>query len=219
MVMSRRTVLVAFVAMAPASAVASPCCGPISADGVRLREFLDNSGVDHLWLCDCAVDWKTGETIADYGSASANLHTHCSAFAASAAMRLGVYILRRREHTVSLLANAQMAWLSAPDGVAHGWQPVADVTTAQTRANQGDLVVASFQNPLPVEAGHIAIVRPSAISAERLLEDGPYVTQAGARNHISVALKYGFAGHKGAWLPGGGGAVRFFAHSVDWTAV
>ena len=104
--MSRRTVLVAFVAMAPASAVASPCCGPISADGVRLREFLDNSGVDHLWLRDYAVDWKTGETIAAYGSSSANPHTHCSAFAASAAMRLGVYILRPPEHTVSLLANA-----------------------------------------------------------------------------------------------------------------
>ena len=183
-----------FMAMAPVSGVASPCCGPISASGLRLREWLDNSGVDHLWLPEFAVNWQTGEKIASYGyDPHGQEHTHCSAFVASAAMHLGVYILRPPEHSQDLLANAQVGWLSSPDGAAHGWQQVPDVTVAQTRANQGDLVVGSFQNPSPSEPGHIAIVRPSNISDDRLSEDGPYVTQAGGHNHISVALKHGFA--------------------------
>jgi hypothetical protein len=80
------------------------------------------------------------------------------------------------------------------------------------------LVLAAVENPNPNQPGHIAIVRPSDIDAETLLADGPLVTQAGAENALSVPLAEGFSHHKGAWIPGGGGDVRFFAHTIDWDA-
>ena len=59
---SRRTV-VAMIAAVPARAIASACCGPITAAGGRLAAFLDSTGVDHLWLHGFRVNWETGEAI------------------------------------------------------------------------------------------------------------------------------------------------------------
>ncbi len=213
MTLSRRT-LIAVIAALPARAVASSCCGPITADGARLAAFLDGTGVDHLWLPHFKVNWQTGATIAAWNDGRP--HTHCSAFVASAAMRLGIYVLRPPEHGPTLLANAQMGWLRSPAAVAGGWQPLPDVTTAQTRANLGDLVLAAFENPDPQKPGHIAIVRPGDIDTAALLADGPFVIQAGGHNALSVPLARGFANHKGAWV---GGWVRFFAHAVGWASL
>ena len=91
-----------------------------------------------------------------------------------------------------------------------------NVTTAQTRANLGDLVLAAFENPDPQKPGHIAIVRPGDIDTAALLADGPFVIQAGGHNALSVPLARGFANHKGAWV---GGWVRFFAHAVGWASL
>lgn len=201
----------------PARLLASPCCGPITAAGLRLAAFLDGTGVDHLWMRGFRVNWQTGVPISAWDDRRP--HTHCSAFAASAAMRLGIYVLRPPQHSAILLSSAQMGWLRSPEAGVMGWQPLPDVTSAQTRANLGELVLAAFENPDPDEPGHIAIVRPSEIDAATLLANGPFVTQAGGHNALSVPLARGFASHQGAWVAGGSGAVRFFAHPVNWAAL
>ena len=216
--MNRRLFL-ALVAALPAVAYGeSPCCGPVTEDGERLLRFLDGSGVDHLWLPGFRVNWQTGAAIKAW-PANSGAHTHCSAFAGSAAMRLGVYLLRPPDHPQTLLANAQLLWLSSAEAVAGGWHPLADASAAQTQANLGALVMAVFENPNPRKAGHIAIVRPGIITASQLAQTGPMVTQAGGHNALSVPLAHGFNNHPGAWIPGGNGGVRFFAHEVNWTQV
>jgi hypothetical protein len=42
----------------------SSCCGAITVDGERLLRFLDDSGVDHLWLAGFRVNWQTGVAVA-----------------------------------------------------------------------------------------------------------------------------------------------------------
>ncbi|HLY54845.1 MAG TPA: hypothetical protein VKS60_04775 [Stellaceae bacterium] len=202
----------------PAANAAEPCCGPVSPAGSRLIGFLDATGVDHLWLSGTQVDWRTGVPTAGWID-GASQHTHCSAFVASAAMRLGVYVLRPPDHRQKLLANAQMRWLGGDDAATKGWRRLPDVQTAQARANAGDLVLAAVENPDPGKPGHIAIVRPSDIETEALLARGPFVTQAGFTNTLNISLARGFGNHPGAWVPGGGGSVGFFGHTIDWTTV
>jgi hypothetical protein len=214
--LSRRAVIAMTLATS-ARAVASPCCGPVGAAGARLAAFLDSTGVDHLWLPGFRVNWETGAPIATWDDG--RRHTHCSAFVASAAMRLGIYILRPPQHSAVLLANAQMRWLRTAEAASMGWQPLRDVISAQARANLGDLVLAVFENPDRNEPGHIAIVRPDEIDAETLLRNGPFVTQAGGHNALSEPLASGFRNHPGAWVAGGSGSVRFFAHAVNRTVL
>ena len=109
----RRLTLGLVVALGLAgSAHAAPCCGPITPAGERLAQFLDDTGVDHLWQAGQRVNWETGEPI----QVGKQTSTHCSAFAAAVAERLGVYILRPPQHPQDLLANAQMGWLRGDAG-------------------------------------------------------------------------------------------------------
>lgn len=216
------TVMAAWPGVVRAESIAEPpCCGEVSDDGERLRRFLDASLVEQRWLPGFKVNWRTGEAIAAWPAGS-GAHTHCSAFAASMAMRLGVYLLRPPEHRQTLLANAQMAWLrrASDNGGADRWRALhGDVLAAQYQANHGLLVLAVAENPDPAKPGHIAIVRPGAMTAAPLRRDGPMLTQAGGRNALSMPLARAFRGHRGAWLRDGEGSVRFFAHPVDWARV
>lgn len=142
------------------------------------------------------------------GTAATDIHTHCSAFAAAIGERLGIYMLRPPDHPQTLLASAQTHWFATPAGAAAGWKPVADARTAQTLANQGNLVVVAYESPNPHKPGHIAIVRPSEKSMEALLQEGPEITQAGTTNHTDWTVAEGFRGHRGAWPDG----VRYFVH-------
>ena len=117
--MSRRTLIV-LAACAPACALASPCCGPITPSGARLVAFLDGTGVDHLWLAGDRVDWESGASVGVWRDGRP--HTHCLAFIASAAKRLGVYVLRPPDHGAVLLANAQIGWLSSGAATGAGWR-------------------------------------------------------------------------------------------------
>lgn len=192
---------------------AQPCCGPVTPQGRALAQVLDTTGVEHLWLAGRHVDWRTGKTNRpEPGGPEAK--THCSAFVAAVAERLGVYILRPPQHRQELLANAQLRWLDA-DGAATGWGPVADVEQAQTLANRGALVVAAYRNPNPHRPGHIAIVRPGEKSRAALDQDGPDEIQAGTANYLSVPLAVGFRRHRGAWPPGGPNSIRFFGHEAS----
>ena len=211
--MTRRLFLIlAALLLGSAPARAQPCCGPITPEGRALAGFLDRTGVDHLWRAGWHVDWRSG-AINRPEPGGAEAKTHCSAFVAAIAERLGVYILRPPQHRQSLLANAQMRWLE-DQGESEGWHPVANLEEAQRLANRGLLVVASYKSPNPHRPGHIAILRPSEKSLAALLRDGPDETQAGAANYLSVPLAEGFRHHRGAWPSGRPNSVRFFAHSL-----
>lgn len=203
-------ILAATLAWLPAAlAQAQACCGPITPNGERLLARLNASGVDHLWLPHQHIHWETGELEKEpYGRPAA---THCSAFVAAFSKGLGIYVLRPPDHSLTLLANAQMRWL-ALDGPSSGWRRLTDAAAAQRSANQGNLVVAAFENPDGHRPGHIAFVRPGSPDAAQLASQGPEVTQAGATNAISIPIAQGFRHHPGAW-PGG---IRYFEHTIIW---
>jgi hypothetical protein len=183
-----------------------PCCGPISDAGARLLVTLDQSDVEHLWLPHQHVNWETG--IPEAGGLVYN--SHCSAFAAAISKRLDVYMLRPPEHSPVLLASAQTAWFSHAAGKQAGWYPVENVQQAQTLSNAGELVVASYESQNPRKPGHIAIVRPSRKSAAALAEDGPEITQAGAKNYADTNVRTGFRHHDQT----GPNGVLYFGHAV-----
>ena len=211
-----RAVLIGLMALVclAVPARAEPCCGPITPDGEKLRAFLDSSDVLHRWLAGQHIIWDTGE-LDPSRPTGPNAATHCSAFAAAMAMRLGIYVLRPPDHSQALLANAQMRWLGE-HGTEQGWQELPSYVAAQEAANHGELVLEAFENPDRHRPGHIAIVRPSLKDRELLDAHGPEETQAGGHNALSTTTKHGFANHPGAWLPGGGGAIRYYAHTVTW---
>ena len=183
---------------------------PVSPAGKRLAALLDSFEVEKHWIAGVAIDWESGEPSGKPVSARGK-HTHCSAFVAAAAKRLGVYILRPPEHGQTLLANAQFEWL-ASDGAAQGWRAVADPLAAQDLANRGSLVVVAYHNHYDNMPGHIAIVRPGDADHARIASEGPQIVQAGTRNSASVSMRDGFAGHPAAWKRQ---EARFFAHALS----
>jgi len=198
-------------AVASLPAGAQSCCGPVTPNGERLLQRLNSSGVDHLWLPYKPVNWETGQI--DNAANVKPAATHCSAFVASFSKQLGIYILRPPEHSPTLLANAQMRWLSF-DGSSTGWRRLPDAAAAQRSANLGNLVVAAYENPDPHRPGHIAFVRPGSPDAARLAGEGPDVTQAGATNALSMPLRQAFSHHPGAWP----GQIRYFEHAISWSS-
>jgi len=186
------------------------CCGPITPAGDRLAATLDSMNVESLWLAHEHVNWETGEPDRGANDEGPGNHTHCSAFAAAAAKRLGIYLLRPPEHGQLLLANAQAEWLSSAAAQKSGWQRVSDMRVAQRLSNQGNLVLVLFQNPDKHVPGHIAIVRPSEKSLTALQENGPQIIQAGNHNHASTTVRIGFLNHPGAWPDG----VLYYVHSL-----
>src|SRR5271156_6681247 len=63
--------------------------------GSELDSILDNMDVDALWQSGEYVSWQTGITMPEPPPASEGYETetHCSAFAAAAALKLGVPLL------------------------------------------------------------------------------------------------------------------------------
>jgi hypothetical protein len=183
--------------------------GEITTSGRQLAEVLDSMHVERLWLAGGSVDWRTGEPKGNPYTNSTT-HTHCSAFAAAAAERLGVYLLHPPEHSSVLLANAQQDWLRT-NGVSQGWYAVASPIKAQQLANEGRLVVVTCKNPREGLPGHVAIVRPSVRSEAEILAEGPAIIQAGARNYVSTTCKEGFKHHPGAFE---NNQLLYFAHAI-----
>lgn len=183
----------------------------VSGNGRRLAATLDATNVERLWPAGQHVNWETGVPDGK-PERSDGKHTHCSAFVAAVAERLGVYILRPPQHGQVLLANAQYDWL-ADDGAANGWNALATGEDAQAHANRGYLVVATYHNRHDDKPGHIAIVRPSDKSLRAIAREGPQIAQAGGSNYASTSLKHGFAGHPAAWTRN---EVRYYAHAIDW---
>ena len=188
--------------------------GRAAADAVtpqaqRIVTALDGMGVETKWIAGAHIYWESGLPTG-VPETSPGKHTHCSAFVASAAKKLGVYILRPPEHGQQLLANAQNEWLPA-DGAKQGWRKLADAREAQAAANRGLLVVASYHNHHDDKPGHIAIVRPGNKTPEQIAAEGPDIIQAGSVNKTSISIKGGFAGHPAAWRDN---EIAYYAHEV-----
>lgn len=190
---------------------APTCCGPVSAQGQVLQAQLDASGVDHLWLPGQRVRWDTGQATDplanDPDTVPLRGHTHCSAFVAAFLKQQGVYVLRPPQHPAKFLATAQIAWLHGPQAQAQGWRVLDSAQKAQSLANQGHWVLAAFPSQRADRPGHIAIVRPAALSDAQLEADGPQLTQAGQRNALSISAREGFRAHPLAWPQG----LQYFA--------
>lgn len=217
--LTRRGLLVAIVLLSIGRARAQPADpGLITPAGLRLTALLDGMNVETLWQQGYHIEWRTGVAEGPHET-SPGRHTHCSAFAAAVAERLGIYLLRPPEHGQMFLADAQERWLNSP--AATGWNRIGRLgdpgasLRAVSLANQGKLVVAVYFQPprgdteLP---GHIAIVRPSNKAAALIANDGPDVTQAGMHNHRLTTLREGFADHRAAWATG---AIEYFWHDTD----
>jgi hypothetical protein len=220
---TRRATLAALVCLAVAKADAQPAGpGPITPEGRRLAALLDGMAVESLWQHGFHVEWRTGISKGPRET-SPGAHTHCSAFVAAVAERLGIYLLRPPEHGQDFLADAQERWLNSP--AATGWNRIGRLADpgaslrAVALANQGKLVVAVYFQPpretaagLKEEPGHIAIVRPSEKPAALIDSEGPDEIQAGVQNHRLVALRDGFRSHRQAWSTG---AVEYFWHDAN----
>jgi hypothetical protein len=204
----RKLVFAAALVAAPAIGFAADVT-TVSPQGQKLAQALDSMGVEGKWIAGAHIDWETG--LPDgRPERMPGRHTHCSAFVAAFAKRLGIYILRPPEHGQVLLANAQNEWL-AGEGAAQGWRPISSALEAQTLANAGVLVVASYHNHRDDKPGHIAIVRPAATNPEAIAAVGPMVIQAGTVNSASIPAKDGFAGHIRAWRDN---EIDYYAHAV-----
>ena len=186
----------------------------LSPQAAALVAVLDSLGVEQKWIAGSHVNWETGAPDGDPEPLPAH-HTHCSAFVAAAAKRLGVYILRPPEHGQILLSNAQADWLAGP-GAAQGWRALPDAAAAVAAANRAELVVAVYKNPDPHVPGHVAIVRPTRKSAAEIAADGPEIIMAGVKNWQAVTEKAGFAAHPGAFA---GHAIRYYAHAIPAAAL
>jgi len=183
---------------------------PVLPAGVRLAQLLDSMQVESHWIAGHHVNWRTGDPDGRPVPLEGH-HSHCSAFVAAVAAKLGVEILHPPEHTQVLLANAQCEWLGN-EGRRVGWEAVATPREAQQLANRGMLVVACHIDPDPTLPGHIAIVRPQALTHRRIEQEGPQVTQAGIENFRSASLAEGFRDHPGAWAHR---AIQFYAHDAS----
>jgi hypothetical protein len=179
------------------------------AGGPRLADFLDSLPVLTRWLKGHPVVWQTGQQDGP-DEPNPNYHTHCSAFAAAAALYLDIYLLRPPHHGQVQLANAQTKWLSGegvyagPTAASAGWTSVGYsgnpgvLAAALAAANTGQLVVACYAATPPAH-GHVAIVRPQINGNANVPATGPAVIMAGERNYISVSMQEAFSDHPEAW--------------------
>ena len=205
-------------ATAQTVADASPkadCCGAITPEGARLGHLIDSMDVEHLWLADAFVDWRTGKWV----HAETGKSTHCSAFAAAVGDRLNVYMLRPPEHPTLYLASAQVHWFGTGKASQDGWRELTGPdrqAQAQRLANTGSLVVIGYATEAgDADAhGHIVVVRPAVKTNEQIAKQGPQVAQAATHNRSSDAAANSFNAHPGAWP----NKVRYYAHDVDWSA-
>ena len=194
----------------------------ITSKGQKLVKVLDQMDVENHWLPGRYVKWESGDPL-NKEVVDGKPHTHCSAFAAAAAKKLGVYLLRPKGpgdppgvegHQETLLADAQFDWLNSHKCEKLGWRNVASPVEAQKLANEGHLVVATYREADAKKPGHIAIVRPHGDRTDAQIEaDGPQIIQAGMKNAASTTLRSGFSHHNAAWETGRG--VRFFVHALD----
>lgn len=158
--------------------------------GRDLETLIDSLDVESKWAKGIHIAWFSGEP--NNPVATSETATHCSAFAAAVAERLGVPILRPPVHAQSLLASPQHQWLQN-EGQQFGWRAVTTFLELQTAANQGKLALISKQSLISSSPGHIAIVRPNTVyNLAYLNTNGPQVAQSGSINSPNITANVGF---------------------------
>ena len=204
------------LARPPIRSRAEGCCGPTTPGAARMAAFLDNSGVERLWLPGYKVEWDTGAPV--HAWPTTHRHTHCSA-SPPAWRCASASICCARPSTADPARQRPDGLAANPGRRGAGLVGDARRDRGPDAGQPGRPRGRGVREPEPRQPGHISIVRPSDIAVPDLLEHGPFTTQAGGHNWLSAPLQLGFAGHRSAWHPGGTGAVRFFAHPVDWSSV
>ncbi len=182
---------------------------PIGVAGTKLAEVIDQLDVEHRWQAGQGVDWRTGLP----KGGESKLATHAGAFVAAACDHIGVALLHPPEHSQTLLASAQVAWL-ASEGKAQGWRLVGSKVEAQSLANEGYAVIAEFRCRDLTRPGHAAIVRPGSRPRPSIEADGPDVAMAGRHNQHRIPLREAFRGDQ---VAAGEGEVLLFAHESPVT--
>jgi hypothetical protein len=177
--------------------------------GRMLDTFLEELHVEQYWIAGLKVDWKTGIPITPEEKLPNN-RSHCSAFVAAVCCRLGIHILQPPEHDLQFLAKAQGVWLQK-HGDEWGWFGIPSANDAQTLANSGFLIIASYRQPPPGKRGHIAFVRPSTKSDQLIELEGPDIIQAGKINYSLTSLAIGFQSFDQAFKKK---EIRYFAHYI-----
>ena len=197
----------------------------ISPKGRALIRYIDSLNVTTHWLASKEkVNWSTGDPDPTQ-IPFLTIGTHCSSFVAGAVDRLGIPILTPTGYTGDNFVNAQVDWLNSKAASDAGWTMLPDAVSAQASANQGNLVVSAYKGPDQTSTqyeskfGHVAVVRPYSKTRESVLENGTQVAEAGWENSADVSIKLGYAGHPGAWVGNGKGAVQFFMHPVPNSAL
>jgi hypothetical protein len=166
---------------------------PITARARDFAAFVDSLDVENKWLPGVAVDWLTGEPTSLFTVLPTD--THCSAFAAVVAKRVGIYLLQPPDHNPSLLnqlgeeylANAQSFWLNAlydpaapsdpsvadeqidPNVITAaqaGWANVATLLAADSSAYQLELQAQDLAN-----AGYLVVA--SILGNQNYTPGGP----------------------------------------------
>jgi hypothetical protein len=129
---------------------------------IKLYTFFTNLDVKHLWQQNCHVDWLTGVALSKSkpDNSTDSYYTHCSAFAASVCARLNVPMIGPPSVRTEGLANLQSIWLSE-NGLKNGWNNIDSVNDAQSKANEGNLVIVAYYDNLNYSNGHVAFIAPS----------------------------------------------------------
>ncbi len=180
---------------------------PITDLANEFADFVASLDVDHLWQRGKAVDWETGEPITEFPVSHTD--THCSAFAAAVAKKVGIYLLQPPDHHPTLrdelgeefLANAQSFWLNGlydpgapsepsardeeinPDVITAataGWSNVADQLSAGAPALDLALAAQNLAN-----AGFLVV---ASILGNKDLSPGPDPPPPKGPGHIAVLM-------------------------------
>jgi hypothetical protein len=149
----------------------------LSVGGERLRSFLRATNVQNLWLPYARVDWRTGVR-SEATEGPPQPQTHCSAYVAAVAERLGVRMLNA-DTAPNGAMNLSKSQARAIERSGE-WLRAHGAVDAQERANAGALVLGCFSPAKGV--GHIFVVTPRERVLEDVLAAGVALTQAGFVN-------------------------------------
>lgn len=179
----------------------------ITPQGFMLLSFLDSLRVDQYWLVGTSVNFLTGAAGGTGPNMTIGTDSHCSAFAASAANLLGIYMLRPPQASDVNLANNQADWFATN---TDGWFLIPSALNAQHMVNTGLLAIASYK--ASSGSGHIVILRPTTRTDSDINTYGPEECQSGDTNYYDTNVVNGFGEHPGAFPNN----INYYGHALAY---